>query len=137
VPHNDAYGLCSTLPDIAVYAVKIDIRAQVKNCGLRNFTQPFEKLVGCIEDLGFTRSFAEIWAYNLRHTQADCLQECIRDDPYNSTNCSLSPCLECDEVKSGPVFKALAGHTRRNTGLATSICRTYNHVNIIKHHYSF
>jgi hypothetical protein len=137
VTHYDACGLCSTLPDFAVYAEKIDVGAAVKQCGLRNFNQPLEQLVACIEDIGFTRPCAEIWAYNLRHTQANCLQECLGNDPYHKPDGSLSPCLQCDEDKSGPVFKAVAGRTRRNTGIATSICRPCSEVNPIGHNYPF
>lgn len=137
VTHYDACGLCSTLPDFAVYVEKRDIGAQVRACGIRNFGQPFEVLVGCIESLGFTRPCAQIWAYNLRHTQANCLNVCANDDPYHLQDGSLSPCLECDEIISGPVFKAVAGRTRRNTGLASSICRPCNEVQPIEHNYPF
>jgi hypothetical protein len=137
ITHYDACGLCSTLPDFAVYAEKIDIGAQVRNCGLRNFNQPFEQLVVCIEALGFTRPCAEIWAYNLRHTQANCLQPCLNNDPYHNPDGTLSPCLQCDEDISGPVFKAVAGRTRRNTGIASSICRPCDEVQPISHDYPF
>ena len=35
----------------------------------------------------------------------------------------LNPCLECDEVKSGPLFKYYAGRTRRDSGIVSSIPR--------------
>lgn len=38
-------------------------------------------------------------------------------------SCMLNECLYCDEVKSGPVFQAFAGRTRRNSGLRNPIMR--------------
>jgi hypothetical protein len=36
---------------------------------------------------------------------------------------SLNACLACDEAKSGPTFKAVAGRTRRRSGLSSAIAR--------------
>jgi len=36
---------------------------------------------------------------------------------------SLNACLACDEVHSGPTFKAVAGKTRRRSGLSSAIAR--------------
>lgn len=135
VTHTDACGVCSTLQDLAVYAGNLDIGADVKKCGLDNFIKPFEELVACIESLGFSRPCAQIWAYNTRNTQEKCLDVCLEKDSYNAQSGALSPCLQCDEVKSGPVFKAVAGRTRRNTGIANSICRPCTEVNPIQHNY--
>jgi hypothetical protein len=135
VTHQDACGVCSTLQDFAVYAENLDIGADVKKCGLANFSKPFEELVACIQELGFTLPCAQIWAYNTRNTQAKCLEECIKNEKYNQPSGALSLCLQCDEIKSGPVFKAVAGRTRRNTGIANSICRPCNEVQPIQHDY--
>lgn len=135
--HHDACGLCSTLDDFVVYAGDRDIGDAVRNCGLQNFAQPFDILVSCLQGLGFTKPCAQIWAYNTRNTQANCLQDCIGLDKYHNPDGTLSPCLECDERISGPVFKAVAGRTRRNTGLASSICRFCNEVKPVEHNYPF
>ncbi|MBX7225646.1 MAG: hypothetical protein K1X55_06425 [Chitinophagales bacterium] len=135
VTHYDKCGVCSTLEDLAVYAGNLDIGADVKECGLRNLNAPFEELVACIEALGFTKPCAQIWAYNVKHTQKKCIQECLKNDPYNLKNGELSPCLACDEKYSGPVFKAVAGRTRRNTGIASSICRKCEEVQPVDHNY--
>jgi hypothetical protein len=135
VTHYDACGVCSSLQDLAVYAGNLDIGADVKACGLENLSQPFNKLVLCIEQLGFTRPCAQIWAYNVKNTQKYCLEECLKNDPYNMPNGALSPCLACDENYSGPVFKAVAGRTRRNTGIASSICRYCQEVQPVYHNY--
>ncbi len=135
--HYDACGLCSTLSDLAVYAEDLDIGTPVRQCAIANFTKPFDSLVNCIQGLGFTKPCAQIWAYNARNTQAQCLQECLNPDltTYHNPDGSLNECLECDEIKSGPVFKAIAGRTRRNTGIASSICRFCEEVQVVKHEY--
>ncbi|OWY24671.1 hypothetical protein C7N43_20820 [Sphingobacteriales bacterium UPWRP_1] len=139
VTHYDACGLCSTLSDFAVYAKELDIGAPVRQCALANFSKPFDSLVVCIEALGFTRPCAQIWAYNARNTQAKCLQPCLEaaNTPYNLPDGSLNECLQCDEQQSGPVFKAVAGRTRRNTGVASSICRFCEEVQVVEHNYPF
>jgi hypothetical protein len=135
VTHYDACGLCSTLEDLAVYAEDLDVGAPVKLCGIYNFNKPLDSLVACIELIGFTKPCAQIWAYNLRNTQAMCIDFCLNNDPYHLPDGSLSPCLECDEIYSGPIFKAFAGRTRRNTGIASSICRFCDEVEIVYHNY--
>lgn len=135
VTHHDSCGLCSTLQDLAVYASNLDIGKDVKTCGIRNLTAPFNDLVDCIENLGFTRPCAQIWAYNTRNTQKKCLDVCSKNEPYNKDNGELSDCLACDEKYSGPVFKAVAGRTRRNTGIASSICRKCEEVQPVYHNY--
>lgn len=135
VTHYDSCGKCSTLEDFAVYAGNLDVGKPVRECGLKNFNQPFEALVECIMELGFTKPCAQIWAYNVRNTQSKCLKECLESETYHNPDGSLSPCLQCDEDKSGPVFKAVAGRTRRNTGIASSICRPCDEVQPIEHRY--
>lgn len=66
-----------------------------------------------------------------------CLQPCLASftDPYNQPDGTLNPCLACDEMKSGPVFKAVAGRTRRNSGLPNAICRPCAEVQPLVHAY--
>ncbi len=136
--HHDACGLCSTLTDFTVYENDRDIGAAVRTCALNNFNKPIESVVECLVELGFTKPCAQIWAYNTKNTQKNCLQLCLLDTgAYHLEDGSLSPCLDCDEVNSGPVFKAVAGRTRRNTGLASSICRPCEEVQPVEHDYPF
>lgn len=137
--HYDACGLCSTLSDFVVYAKELDIGTPVRQCALANFSKPFDSLVVCIQALGFTKPCAQIWAYNARNTQAKCLQPCLSAaaDTYHLSDGSLNECLECDEQQSGPIFKAIAGRTRRNTGIASSICRFCEEVQVVDHNYPF
>lgn len=44
-------------------------------------------------------------------------------------------CLRCDEEQSGDVFKAIAGRTRRNTGLPNAICRPCSEARPLIHDY--
>ena len=57
------------------------------------------------------------------------------DEPYHLPDGTLNPCLTCDEQMSGPVFKAIAGRTRRKTGLASALCRPCDQVQQIVHVY--
>lgn len=135
VTHYDNCGVCSTLEDLAVYASNLDIGADVKKCGIQNLNTPFKDLVECIQSLGFTLPCAQIWAYNVKNTQKYCFEDCIKNQDYNKNNGDLSPCLACDEKISGPIFKAFAGRTRRNTGIASSICRKCEEVQPVYHNY--
>lgn len=137
VTHTDACGLCSTLEDLAVYAENLDVGNPVRLCGLTTFNKPIDSLVACIELIGFSKPCAQIWAYNVVNTRDVCFEFCLNNDPYHLPDGSLSPCLACDENFSGPVFKAVAGRTRRNTGIASSICRFCDEVQPIKHNYPF
>jgi hypothetical protein len=91
----------------------------------------------CLRDLGFDENCARIWFYNTKHTQAKCQDVCMAalDQPYHLPDGTLNACLVCDEVESGPVFKAVAGRTRRNTGLPSSMCRPCSEVLPIVHEY--
>ncbi len=135
--HHNACGLCSTLTDFTVYANDRNIGTAVRNCGLVNALQPFDSLLVCLEGLGFTKPCAQIWAFNTRNTQMNCFQECINLETYHNSDGTLGECLACDEKISGPVFKAVAGRTRRNTGLASSICRFCDEVKAVEHDYPF
>ena len=47
--------------------------------------------------------------------------------------CALNDCLQCDEDEAGPVFKAVAGRTRRRSGLESAIARPCSTVAQIVH----
>lgn len=135
--HHDPCGVCSSLADFAVYARDRDVGAPVKRCGLDHFGGTVEQLTACIQRIGFTRPCAQVWAFNVRATQSKCLDAClfIGDGPYHEPDGRLNECLACDEKNSGPVFKAVAGRTRRNTGLASSICRPCSEARPVPHAY--
>ena len=133
--HGGGCGLCSSLADLAVYAGNGDLTAPVRQCGLVGAVGGFEATVACLRELGFTPPCAQIWAYNTRHTQQECFDVCVAllDDPYHEPSGALNACLQCDEDRSGDVFKAVAGRTRRNSGLATALCRPCETVWRVEH----
>lgn len=133
--HHDVCGLCSTLQDLAVYAGNLDIGHSVKLCTIENVGRPIEALTECIERLGFSHPCAQIWAYDARQTGDNFMLNCMLDYHYNEPDGSLSKCLQEDEDISGPMFKAIAGRTRRNTGIANSICRPCSEVQPVEHIY--
>lgn len=137
VTHAGSCGVCSTLADLAVYMGVNDLTAPVRDCGLEHMGGEAADHIACLQDLGFTLPCAQVWYWNTLHTQDVCLVECLAalDDPYNEPDGSLNPCLQCDEDQSGPVFKAVAGRTRRNTGLPNAICRPCEEVRPIEHDY--
>ncbi|MEW5743741.1 MAG: hypothetical protein AB1938_32815 [Myxococcota bacterium] len=135
--HHGACGVCSTLEDLRVYAADPDLGAPVKQCGLDTFSQGFEANVQCLQRLGFTRPCAQIWAWNTANTRRKCLEPCVLfgGDPYHLPDGGLNACLACDEKESGPVFKAVAGRTRRNTGIASAMCRPCSEAAPVPHDY--
>jgi hypothetical protein len=133
--HQGRCGVCSTLADLAVYMRHPDLTEPVRACGLAGGGT--EQHVGCLEALGFTRPCAQIWYYNTLHTRDHCLLECLAalDAPYHLPDGELNDCLRCDEEQSGPVFKAVAGRTRRNTGVPSAMCRPCREVTPLAHDY--
>lgn len=136
VTHAGACGVCSSLADLAVYAGTPDLTAPVRQCGLDHLAD-FAGLVTCLEGLGFTPPCAQVWAYNTDHTRAACGSVCLRllRAPYHLPDGGLNECLLCDETQSGEVFKAVAGRTRRNSGLANAMCRPCSEVVRLDHAY--
>jgi hypothetical protein len=137
VTHFGHCGVCSTLVDLAVYMRENDLTAPVRSCGLEMSSDGGNGDVECLQKLGFDLPCAQAWAYDTTNTRSQCLAICIANlgQPYNLPDGTLNPCLQCDEDKSGPVFKAVAGRTRRNTGIPNAICRPCSEVRPLVHHY--
>ncbi len=131
VTHFGHCGVCSTLANLAAYMRQNDLTKPVRACASASDD------VACLQGLGFDLPCAQIWAYNTNNTRNACLQVCLDNftSPYNQTDGSLNPCLQCDEDMSGPVFKAVAGRTRRNSGLPNAICRPCGEVQPLVHSY--
>jgi hypothetical protein len=126
VTHFGHCGVCSTLANLAVYIRQNDLVAPVRACGLQaSLAADDSGEIACLEQLGFDLPCAQIWAYNTDNTRSVCLQPCLADlsAPYNEPDGALNACLQCDEDQSGPVFKAVAGRDRRNSGIPNAICR--------------
>ena len=137
VTHKGHCGTCSTLQDLATYLAYPDLTTPVRRCSALFWFKPWS--IKCLESLGFTAECAETWYYNAQNTAKECFNPCIdawlNDDPFNNTDGSLNDCLACDEEQSGPVFKYVAGRTRRNSGIRSAIDRPDEEIYPIIHHY--
>jgi hypothetical protein len=130
--------VCSTLHDLAVYIRQKDLTAPVRSCAFaKGQDGGGDPDLDCLLGLGFDLPCAQVWAYNTANTQRECLSTCLATftDPYNNPDGTLNACLQCDEDRSGPVFKAVAGRTRRNSGLPNAICRPCSEVQPLVHAY--
>jgi len=137
VTHVGECGLCSSLQDLSVYVSKPDLTDPVRACGLLGLNEGQEASRACLAEIGFTEACAQIWYYNTVNTRKECLAECLLalEDPSHLPDGTLNPCIQCDEDKSGPVFKAIAGRTRRGSGLASALCRPCDSVARVDHDY--
>ena len=133
--HFGRCGVCSTLANLAVYIREEDLTDPVRACGLS--AKDRAEHLDCLEALGFDRPCADIWYWNTLHTKSVCLEPCLAalGAPYHDETGALNECLACDERESGDVFKALAGRTRRNSGLANAMCRPCSEVRPLAHDY--
>jgi len=137
VTHRGRCGVCSSLTNLATYIATPDLTSPVRDCGLVGIREGDEANIACLRELGFDEPCAQVWFYNTRHTREKCGATCfaLLNAPYHEPDGSLNACLACDEEMSGAVFKAVAGRTRRNTGLASALCRPCAEVSRIVHRY--
>jgi len=137
VTHFGACGVCSSLQDLSAYMRNNDLTTPVRQCGLTFINGPLADHVQCLADLGFSRPCAQVWYYNTLHTRSMCAAPCFAGlmDKYHLPDGTLNECLLCDEQMSGDVFKAVAGRTRRNTGLPNAMCRPCSEVQPLVHAY--
>jgi hypothetical protein len=136
VTHVGACGTCSTLQDLAVYLEKPDLTTPVRRCAI---TWSASERLTCLENLGFSPPCAQTWMYNVQNTGRHCFSVCLwswveREAPTREDG-RLNTCLQCDEDRSGPIFKAAAGRTRRNSGIHSSIPRLNDEIAPIVHDY--
>ena len=136
VTHFGACGTCSTLQDLAVYLERPDLTAPVRRCGI---SWDASADLTCLEDLGFSAACAQTWLYNVANTRRHCFSVCIvswiKGEGPTQKDGRLNDCLRCDEDRSGPVFKATAGRTRRNSGIQSSIPRPNEEIAPVVHDY--
>ena len=139
ITHLGACGACSSLQDLLVYLTHVDLTDPVRRCGLQGITQGMNANLECLSDLGFSESCAVIWYYNTLNTRTACLDVCLAqlNQPYLTEMGELNECLDCDERESGPIFKQYSGRTRRNSGLASAICRPCDSVARLPHDYLY
>jgi hypothetical protein len=135
ITHTGTCGACSTFQDLAVYLERPDLTTPVRRCGMATGSQT----LSCLEALGFSVPCARIWLFNVENTRRKCFGVCTRswmsDEPSTTPDGNLNDCLQCDEDRSGPVFKAVAGRTRRNSGIRSSIARPDEQIAHVVHDY--
>lgn len=87
--------------------------------------------------IGFSKPCARTWFYNVKNTRRACLGTCLLalNVPYLKQDGSLNDCIQCYEDSSGPVFKAVSGRTRRNSGIPSALCRPCETVAPLVHEY--
>jgi len=136
--HTGRCGVCSTLENLAVYIRQPDLAGPVRTCGLRGISEGEAANLACLRALGFDEPCAQVWYYNTLHTRQACLRVCLAalNEPYHLPDGRLNPCIQCDEDESGAVFKAVAGRTRRNSGLPNALCRPCAEVRPLEHRYT-
>ena len=137
VTHQGKCGACSNLKDLAVYLER-NLTAPVRKCAFKAvFLESWARK--CIKSIGFTDACVDIWLYNSVNTRRECFWVCMKawvtGQPNNNPDGSLNDCLQCDEDKSGPVFKYFSGRTRRNSGIDSAINRPGQQVYKMNHCY--
>jgi len=137
ITHKGACGQCSPLQNLAVYMRNTDLTDPVRDCGMKGMFEGDEANLQCLEEIGFDPACAQIWFFNTRHTREVCLDVCLAnlDATHHNSDGSLNDCIQCDEDESGPVFKAISGRTRRNSGLPSGLCRPCDSVYPVEHRY--
>jgi len=116
----------------------VDLVTKGTECTVRGFFN-FEDGVNCYQDIGYSEQCAKMWVHNGQTTIWACGLSCIPyrllSIPNNGPlpNCQLNDCLQCDEDQSGPLFKKVAGRTRRRTGLLSGIIRPCDSILLVNH----
>jgi hypothetical protein len=141
--HFQACGTCSSLQDLAVYG-ELDLTKMAKTCSKKLTLEGKKK---CMQQIGFTESCSETWAYNGANTAKFCVKTCIKTygffeiifgfesvPPTDNSN-RLNPCILCDERISGPGFQYTAGRTRRSSGIISEIDRPNKEIYSVSHDY--
>jgi hypothetical protein len=125
------------LQDLAAYLARPDLTAPVRACAMRSITRG--RTIRCLEGLGLSPACAQTWYYNAANTRRNCFGVCfsswLRGEPSNKPDGTLNDCLQCDEDRSGKTFKLVAGRTRRNSGIRSSIDRGDAEIYRIAHDY--
>ena len=137
ITHRGGCGQCSSLENLAVYMRNPDLTEPVRSCGILGMTQGETANMQCLMDIGFDEPCAQIWYFNTTNTRTQCLDICfaLLESPSHNTDGSLNACIQCDEEVSGPIFKAVSGRTRRNSGLPSALCRPCDSVYQLVHTY--
>ncbi len=137
--HTSACGACSSLASLALLIEMPDQTGPIRDCGILGLAGDQEKVVTCLKELGFETACAQINAHNTRHTRDECGSICfpLLNAPYHDQDGSLNDCIQCDEDKSGDIFRAVAGRARRNSGIGAALCRPCDDMIHLIHEYTW
>lgn len=137
VTHYGPCGTCSSLKDLSVYLSQPDLTKSARRCAMLSWYKSAS--MRCFINIGFTKECASAWYFDAVNTGKKCFWTCIKSlitfEKHNAADNSLNSCIQCDEENSGPIFKAVAGRTRRNSGLRSEIARHPAEVAHIVHDY--
>jgi hypothetical protein len=137
VTHQGQCGACSTLQDLAIY-LSGDLTTPVRRCGILGKISNY-LVMKCLQWLGFTKQCSQIWKFNANNTSKECFKICLiswlKNEPFTKPDGTLNSCIQCDEDKSGPVFKYYSGRTRRNSGIPSEIERNSSEIYNMTHCY--
>jgi len=126
VTHQGKCGACSNLHDLTIFLTH-DLTVEARSCGFKMVWSRKNALNCMKKTIGFTDSCAQIWFDNAEHSKNECFTICmwawITKKPNNNPDGTLNDCLQCDEDKSGTIFKYFSGRSRRNSGLISEIQR--------------
>jgi hypothetical protein len=138
ITHQYHCGGCSSLKDLAIYLKIKNLTGPARICAKKLDLVAAKKCFQ--EEIGFTASCAETWAYNSRNTRKACMSTCVKDyglwnlmtnqfpTEQNNSDGTLKPCIQCDELRSVPGWRYVAGRTRRGSGIISEIERDPNEI---------
>lgn len=147
VTHTGWCGMCSTAKDLAVYMEKLDLTGPVTECLQKG---EIAEILPCMLTIGFSLGCALVYLEDGLITnfynQNECGKTCVlygADSPNGPPpDCTLNPCLQCNERASAAAgnagklpsdfFTTYAGRTRRNSGLLSNIVRACDSISHVK-----
>lgn len=131
--HRGACSHCSSLQSLALYIKDTDLTGPTRRCGIVGMFFGQRVAMKCLMNIGFDRPCAKVSYYNV-NTRKKCLSKFLDNffgAIYHNPDGSLRSCIQCDEEKSGPVFRAAA----ENSGIPAALCRPCTSIEPITHWY--
>lgn len=138
ITHVGACGVCSSTQDLAALMRIPDMVTASKMCIKKGGIAKNENSFECFLNMGFSESCAFLWHEYARATMRDCWNECVLadlgDKPFNDPgDCKLNKCLECQKVKTEPIFERVGGRTHARSGLLSSVVEPCHRIPSMEH----
>jgi hypothetical protein len=132
VAHCGQCGKCSNPHDVRIYdQTRNTLFEESIHCAKHGLVGGNRGASRCLRRrVGLTSGCNDCWADNIMCDLRLCLFSCFFHAIFakgvhgGSSNETLNPCTQCDEVRCGPAFLKCAGANRRRTGIVTDIERT-------------